>query len=64
MYTLGFEELNGTCRCFSGGIRKGGTRKTGLPDARAELSERKPEFSCTFVRERLFYLKNPEHLAR
>jgi len=33
-----------------------------LPSAIAELLQRKPEFSCAFARERLFYIKNPRHL--
>jgi len=39
-------------------------RAAELPSAIAELLRRKPEFSCSFARERLFYIKNPEHLAR
>jgi TolB-like protein len=39
-------------------------RAAELPSAIAELLRRKPEFSCSFARERLFYVKNPEHLAR
>lgn len=39
-------------------------RMKELPSAIAELLERRPDFSCTFARERLFYVKNPEHLAR
>jgi len=38
-------------------------RAAELPSAIAELLLRKPEFSCSFARERLFYVKNPEHLA-
>lgn len=33
-----------------------------LPSAVAELLHRRPDFSCRFARERLFYVKNPEHL--
>ncbi|HLG56813.1 MAG TPA: tetratricopeptide repeat protein [Vicinamibacterales bacterium] len=29
----------------------------------AELLQRKPEFSCAFARRRLFFIKNPAHLA-
>jgi TolB-like protein len=39
-------------------------RSSELPGAVAELLQRKPEFSCSFARERLFYIKNPEHLDR
>jgi adenylate cyclase len=39
-------------------------RAAELPGAVAELLQRKPEFSCSFARERLFYLRNPEHIAR
>jgi TolB-like protein len=39
-------------------------RTAELPGAVAELLHRKPEFSCSLARDRLFYLKNPEHLAR
>jgi hypothetical protein len=39
-------------------------RAEELATARAELLQKKPEFSCTYARERLFYIKNPEHLAR
>jgi TolB-like protein/Tfp pilus assembly protein PilF len=35
-----------------------------MPDALAQLMQRKPEFSCSFAQERLFYIKNPEHLSR
>jgi TolB-like protein/Flp pilus assembly protein TadD len=35
-----------------------------LPQARHELLQKKPEFSCAFARERLFYVKDPQHLAR
>ncbi len=35
-----------------------------LPSAIAELRQCKPEFSCSFARGRLFYVKNPEHLER
>jgi adenylate cyclase len=38
-------------------------RSAELPGAVAELLRRKPEFSCSLARDRLFYLKNPEHLA-
>jgi adenylate cyclase len=30
--------------------------------ARAELLQRKPEFSCAFARRRLFFIKDPAHL--
>jgi TolB-like protein/DNA-binding winged helix-turn-helix (wHTH) protein len=30
--------------------------------AKAELLQRKPEFSCAFARRRLFFIKNPAHL--
>jgi tetratricopeptide (TPR) repeat protein len=39
-------------------------RQAELPGALAELRRLKPNFSCTFARERLFYIKNPEHLER
>jgi len=39
-------------------------RSAELPSAVAELLQRKPGFSCSFARERLFYIKNPEHLER
>ncbi len=39
-------------------------RKSELPGALADLQHRKPNFSCAFARERLFYIKNPEHLER
>ncbi len=39
-------------------------REGELPGALADLRQRKPNFSCAFVRERLFYIKNPEHLER
>jgi len=39
-------------------------RAAEVPAAVAELLRRKPEFSCELARERLFYVKNPEHLAR
>lgn len=35
-----------------------------LPGALAELRQRKPEFSCAFARERLFYIKDPQHMDR
>jgi len=31
--------------------------------ARAELLQRRPDFSCDFARRRLFYVKNPDQLA-
>ena len=37
-------------------------RSPDLSGAVAELLQRKPEFTCSFARERLFYIKNPEHL--
>jgi adenylate cyclase len=33
-----------------------------LRTAKAELLERKPEFSCAFARRRLFFVKNPSHV--
>jgi TolB-like protein len=39
-------------------------RESELPGAIADLLERKPEFSCAYARERLFYLKDPLHLER
>jgi adenylate cyclase len=39
-------------------------RDSELPHALAELRQRKPEFSCAFARERLFYIKDPKHLER
>jgi hypothetical protein len=39
-------------------------RAAELPSAIAELLLRKPDFSCALARKRLFYVKNPEHLAR
>jgi TolB-like protein/tetratricopeptide (TPR) repeat protein len=33
-----------------------------LRTAKAELLERKPEFSCAFARRRLFFVKNPAHV--
>jgi len=39
-------------------------RESELPAALADLRHRKPEFSCAFARERLFYIKDPEHLER
>src|SRR2546423_5419694 len=33
-----------------------------LQDAMAELLQRKPDFSCSYARKRLFYIKNPEQL--
>jgi TolB-like protein/Tfp pilus assembly protein PilF len=38
--------------------------KRELAPALSELAERKPNFSCAFARERLFYIKNPEHIER
>jgi len=35
-----------------------------LAAALADLQQRKPDFSGAFARERLFYIKNPEHLER
>lgn len=35
-----------------------------LPRTLAELRQRRPEFSCTFARERLFYIRDPQHLER
>ncbi len=35
-----------------------------LPGALAELRQRKPEFSRAFARERLFYIKDPQHIDR
>jgi TolB-like protein/Tfp pilus assembly protein PilF len=34
-----------------------------LAAARAELLERQPEISCAFARRRLFWVKNPAHVA-
>ena len=39
-------------------------RDSELAGALADLRHRKPTFSCSFARERLFYIKNPEHLER
>jgi TolB-like protein len=39
-------------------------RQIELPTAREELRARKPNFSCAFARERLFYLKDPMHVER
>jgi TolB-like protein len=39
-------------------------RESELPGALADLRHRKPNFSCAFARERLFYVKDPEHLER
>jgi TolB-like protein len=33
-----------------------------LRTAKAELLERKPDFSCAFARRRLFFVKNPAHV--
>ena len=33
-----------------------------LPGALAELMQRQPEFTCTFARQRLFYIKQPAHV--
>jgi adenylate cyclase len=38
-------------------------RPEDLPGAIAELLHRKPDFTCSYARERLFYIKDPEHLA-
>jgi TolB-like protein/tetratricopeptide (TPR) repeat protein len=35
-----------------------------MRSARAELMRRMPHFTCDFARRRLFYIKNPDHLAR
>jgi TolB-like protein len=37
-------------------------RRVDLQLALAELLQRKPEFTCSFARERLFYVRNPAHL--
>ncbi len=37
-------------------------RAEDLPIAMAELLQRKPDLTCGFARERLFYVKNPAHL--
>ena len=37
-------------------------QRDGLEVARAELLQRKPEFSCGFARQRLFYIKDPAQL--
>jgi TolB-like protein len=39
-------------------------RGSELRAALAELRSRKPDFSCAFARERLFYIKDPSHLER
>ncbi|MGH9383711.1 MAG: winged helix-turn-helix domain-containing tetratricopeptide repeat protein [Vicinamibacterales bacterium] len=39
-------------------------RVDALRAAKAELLQRKPEFSCAFARQRLFFVKNPAHLNR
>jgi TolB-like protein len=39
-------------------------RNAELPGAVAELMRRKPGFSCSLARDRLFYLKDPGHLER
>jgi TolB-like protein len=39
-------------------------RPKELPGALADLRRLKPNFSCAFARERLFYVKSPEHLER
>ncbi len=39
-------------------------RQSDIPRALAELRQRKPDFSCTFARQRLFYIKDPQHLER
>ncbi len=39
-------------------------RESELPGALADLRHLKPNFSCAFARERLFYIKSPEHLER
>ena len=33
-----------------------------LRDAKADLLQRRPNFSCGYVRKRLFYIKNPDQL--
>jgi tetratricopeptide (TPR) repeat protein len=38
--------------------------ETELAPALAELRDRKPDFSCRFARDRLFFIKDPEHLER
>jgi tetratricopeptide (TPR) repeat protein len=37
-------------------------QRDGLDGARAELLQRKPEFSCAFARRQLFYIKDPAQL--
>jgi len=39
-------------------------RASELPGALADLKQRKPNFSCAFARERLFYIKETRHLDR
>jgi TolB-like protein/Tfp pilus assembly protein PilF len=39
-------------------------RTEDLPAAVAELLQRKPGFTCSYARERLFYVKDPGHLER
>ena len=39
-------------------------RPKELEAAVGELMKRKPEFSCSFARERLFYIKEPAHIER
>jgi adenylate cyclase len=39
-------------------------RPADLAAAVAELMRRKPKFSCSFARERLFYIKESEHIER
>jgi hypothetical protein len=39
-------------------------RQIELSNALTELRARKPNFSCAFARERLFYLKDPMHVER
>jgi TolB-like protein/Tfp pilus assembly protein PilF len=39
-------------------------REGELAEALAELRQRKPDFSCTLARTRLFYVKDPEHIER
>jgi len=41
-----------------GSLRRG----TDLAGAVAELLQRKPQFTCSFARQRLFYIKDPRHL--
>ena len=39
-------------------------RAAELPRALAELQQRKPDFTCSLAHKRLFYVKDPKHVAR